>query len=647
MTNTPLFVRITNVPTPVTANQLTVTPKTGGGLDFGGGTAISAGFPPFQGSPLPDSRALGTPVITTNGRRAISVEDLGWATNPRPSQLSGPTNTRISPYSTGNPFSPSGLTRRTPSSRAAVLGVGANAALDIAYEIAELDAQYEDLPCPEISDQDFYNELGTNYDDIVGQLQNATTLAQIRDISGSISRVSGTAALGLFVSSVAGLSAPVTAPAAAVTGTVSLVSGGVSALATLFSNQGRRNDRNLALLKARGSTARRLQLTGSAGCPLPTDRELLQRIFDCCFPEISFTARRSQQFRTLPEPGFVPVLICDVLVLSNQVITKGWIKTPNGLVELDVSGITRTGRIEYQEFSGSIRSYLLSQDGIDFNSDITLDLVLEAGGRLVYRDLTIPASGSGSDGITASLVIDETIEQDVNGEFYTQLTARIFAISNLPNTVITGVFLNWTGPFDFTFDTSLNPSNIFSESYIIDRLEVDLNFLVNFELFVEVDETVKVITTEYRLSQDSIAAVPDYWPTRPGAGRPCLVIQFAEFQTGGPLLPPDTVLQIPWYIGPPQPTTSPIGPYQKGSYRVDAVLSDNSRIRVHAVDEQEALRVISEALTVVDPTYLVDLKIRKSPDSLPQGRTGLFVPRLLKWFPTGQKDLLPAWIVRL
>ena len=538
MTTESLFVRVTNIPDAPSALDLIPDVRPGGGLDLGPGGAISAGFPPSPGA-ITVSRPAGVPVRTPSGLRAISVEDLGWTPNPRPPGAPvGGTGTRISPYSSSNPISGEGLARRAPSTRAALGGIGLSTALDIGYEIAQLEDQFTPFPCPEISDADFYRELGIEQDDIRGRLARASSLAQLREVSGSIARVSGSAALGFGVASFTGLAAPLTVPAAVGSFVVSTLAGGVNLAATQMANQGRRNDRNLAIFEARGSTARRYLRGDTGDCPLPSERQLLNRIFDCCFPELAFTVRRD--WESNPVPGTPPrrVAIVDVLVLSNQQVGAAWLKWTGGSRRLDVSDISRTARTDYTEYLGGIRTLLYEDDGVDFGKDLALELVVETGGRLVFRDFVSYESGG-------------------------------------------------------------------------------------------------------------LAVIPDWWALQVGGGIPQLLIQFGEVGENGKIGIPKYSLTIPWYAGPERPTVSPVSGYQKGKNLVEAILPDNTRVRVFSRTMEEGERMVNLALAVVDPAKSAGYVLRKSIDALPNGQEITVAPKILKWFPTGQKDLLPTWEVRL
>lgn len=148
------------------------------------------------------------------------------------------------------------------------------------------------------------------------------------------------------------------------------------------------------------------------------------------------------------------------------------------------------------------------------------------------------------------------------------------------------------------------------------------------------------------IEDNCYAAVPDSWQIRPEGARPQLIIQFGEDLGNGKIGPPKYPLTIP-HTFTQKLSVCPIPRYKKGSWEVILVLSDNSKVTVNAFDELEANKVLVAAQKLILPKYLLNSyskggKIRKG-EKLAEI---VVVPKMAKYFSTGQKNLKPDWIVR-
>jgi len=103
---------------------------------------------------------------------------------------------------------------------------------------------------------------------------------------------------------------------------------------------------------------------------------------------------------------------------------------------------------------------------------------------------------------------------------------------------------------------------------------------------------------------DAVAAVPEWWPTRPGADRPQLVLLFARVKEDGKVDRSRTrVITIPHFVGEEPPEQPPVGTHRRGPWLVELTLLDNSKLRVFASSPEEGLRVLAEARALVNPEF--------------------------------------------
>ena len=148
-------------------------------------------------------------------------------------------------------------------------------------------------------------------------------------------------------------------------------------------------------------------------------------------------------------------------------------------------------------------------------------------------------------------------------------------------------------------------------------------------------------------NNECYAAVPDMWLLRPEHHRPQAVYQFAEIMPDGKMGSPKYAINIPHHLSE-RPTSPPIPPYRKGNWEIIYVLSDNSKITIHALNQVEGHMVLNAAKKMVHPTYLTNAYLSKD------GLVNTPVPlakitvklRMIKYFSKGRKDVKPDWIAK-
>jgi hypothetical protein len=142
------------------------------------------------------------------------------------------------------------------------------------------------------------------------------------------------------------------------------------------------------------------------------------------------------------------------------------------------------------------------------------------------------------------------------------------------------------------------------------------------------------------------AAVPDWWQIRPEAGRPQLVIQFGEDLGNGKVGSPMYAITIPHYKGN-KPKTSPVPGYKKGSWEEILTLNDNSKVIVNAYSQSEARKIINACQQIISPEYLTNSYLKGG--TIRKGKALkeiTVIPKMAKFFSTGQQNTIPDWIVR-
>lgn len=148
-------------------------------------------------------------------------------------------------------------------------------------------------------------------------------------------------------------------------------------------------------------------------------------------------------------------------------------------------------------------------------------------------------------------------------------------------------------------------------------------------------------------SSADCAAIPLGWQIRPEASRPQAIFQFAEVDgsgniTGSPKYP----ITVPHLVN--NPPTNPLPNYTKGNYELIYVLNDNSRITIHAMDQNNANTVLNAIIPLLDTNYTSKAYTSKSGLVVTQTpiAQNLVTCRMVKYYSTGVQASVPDWIVK-
>ena len=157
----------------------------------------------------------------------------------------------------------------------------------------------------------------------------------------------------------------------------------------------------------------------------------------------------------------------------------------------------------------------------------------------------------------------------------------------------------------------------------------------------------KALATFCEMNTDAIAAIPEWWPNRIGSGRPQLIIQYAKKKDNGDYDSAKYVVTVPHYKdeskGTKAPNLSNIKPYEKGQYMGILTLPDNSKLIINCKSPDEAKTVCSDLIrttkyAIGDCEFTIS---ERKGQNLKEDRV---FPRVMKYFPQGQKDTKPLWI---
>ena len=163
-------------------------------------------------------------------------------------------------------------------------------------------------------------------------------------------------------------------------------------------------------------------------------------------------------------------------------------------------------------------------------------------------------------------------------------------------------------------------------------------------------EQNKALATFCEMGGEAIAAVPEWWPNRIGSGRPQLIIQYAKKKNDGTFDSAKYVVTIPHYKditkGNKAPSLSNIKPYEKGQYMGILTLPDNSKLIVNCKSSDEAKTVCSD-LAKTTKYALGDCEFTISERKGQNLKEDRVYPRVMKFFPQGQKDTKPLWIYHI
>jgi hypothetical protein len=139
------------------------------------------------------------------------------------------------------------------------------------------------------------------------------------------------------------------------------------------------------------------------------------------------------------------------------------------------------------------------------------------------------------------------------------------------------------------------------------------------------------------------ASVPDWWQVRKGAETPQLSIVLRKEGTKN-----YHSLNIPHPIVQPKPTTCPIKAYVAGNWQATIYLSDNSKFIVNAKLKGDAIRVATQAASLIMPEFLSNpLAIATTERRGFAVNQSLMIPRYMDYHPEGQKGRRPLWRVLL
>lgn len=141
-------------------------------------------------------------------------------------------------------------------------------------------------------------------------------------------------------------------------------------------------------------------------------------------------------------------------------------------------------------------------------------------------------------------------------------------------------------------------------------------------------------------SKECVAAVPDWWQVRPGAGVSQLVIQY--YNDADAQKVPKYVVTVPHPKSNLDLDDVELGEYRKGNWMGILTLVDNSKLIVNCESIAEAERVIQQLSSLIDESYLTGLEPKVGKRG---GQPLLEIkvkPKILKLFPTGQRNLAPS-----
>jgi hypothetical protein len=138
---------------------------------------------------------------------------------------------------------------------------------------------------------------------------------------------------------------------------------------------------------------------------------------------------------------------------------------------------------------------------------------------------------------------------------------------------------------------------------------------------------------------EPVASIPDWWQVRLGAERPQLVIIYRLGTTQNYW---QLAIPHPAIIQPPE--QSPLPAYTKGNWQGQIILTDNSKFTVNANSRAEAEKVINAARNFIQGGRLgTNPAIYYGERKGRAVKEGAMTPIRADYYPTGQKDVKPAW----
>jgi len=151
----------------------------------------------------------------------------------------------------------------------------------------------------------------------------------------------------------------------------------------------------------------------------------------------------------------------------------------------------------------------------------------------------------------------------------------------------------------------------------------------------------------YQICNIDVAACPDGWQIRPEYHRPQVIYQFAEINASGVITgAPKYKITVPHHVST-QPDEA-LPNYQRGNWEIIYVLSDNSKITIHSVDEPNGLTMLDAIKLRINPTYLNNAYLSKSSLVVTDTQIAQITVknRMAKYYSTGTKSDLPDWIIK-
>ncbi len=140
-----------------------------------------------------------------------------------------------------------------------------------------------------------------------------------------------------------------------------------------------------------------------------------------------------------------------------------------------------------------------------------------------------------------------------------------------------------------------------------------------------------------------VSSIPDWWQVRKGADTPQLSVVFRKAGTRN-----YHSLNIPHPIISPKPATCAIDPYEAGQWQATIYLSDNSKFICCANLKGEAIRVATQAASMIQSEFLPNpLQIATTERRGFAVNKSSMEPRYMDYHPEGQKSRIAQWRVRL
>jgi len=160
---------------------------------------------------------------------------------------------------------------------------------------------------------------------------------------------------------------------------------------------------------------------------------------------------------------------------------------------------------------------------------------------------------------------------------------------------------------------------------------------------------IALFNLEYPSSgtDDAYAVCPDGWLLRPEYHRAQAIYQFVEIDNTGKVIgSPKYRITIPHHNST-KPTTA-LPNYQRGSWEIIYVLSDNSKITIHSLDQDNGMLILNAAKALVDSNYLIGAYLSKSclVGSTTPIAQKIVKCRMAKFYSTGVLNVFPDWLVK-